>query len=200
MANDDHQDRRRAERIPINTEFAAVPSAVYISDLSEYGVFVHTDTPSPLGTKLKLRFTVLLDDPVIVEGEGRVVRHQEDPSPGMGIEFTELSPEMILRVNDVLARQRPRDSGPPLPAAEGLGSLAYDSDDGEGEHEDPLDTAATLMLGRAASELVRPPPPSASSSGVFRPPPMPGGGASEEAKTGIYEPVSAAMDDSDSEQ
>ena len=61
MADDDDHDRRRAERIPIYTEFAAMPSATYISDLSEYGVFVHTQQPAPMGTKLKLRFTVLLE-------------------------------------------------------------------------------------------------------------------------------------------
>lgn len=109
-------ERRRAERIRINAEFAAMSSATYISDLSEYGVFVHTPSLSPMGTTLKLRFTVLLDDPVIVEAEGRVVRHQEEPTRGMGIEFTDLAPEMILRINDVVARQRPRDSGPPLSA------------------------------------------------------------------------------------
>lgn len=109
-------ERRRAERIRINAEFAAMSSATYISDLSEYGVFVHTPSLSPMGTTLKLRFTVLLDDPVIVEAEGRVVRHQEEPTRGMGIEFTDLAPEMILRINDVVARQRPRDSGPPLAA------------------------------------------------------------------------------------
>lgn len=111
----DGPERRRAERIPINMEFSAVPEATYISDLSEYGVFVHTPRPAPLGAKIRLRFSVLLDDPVVISAEGRVVRHQGGAqSPGMGIEFTELDPETILRINDVVSRQRPRDSGPPL--------------------------------------------------------------------------------------
>lgn len=90
-----------------------MPSGTYISDLSEYGVFIHSDEQVPLGTKLKLRFTVLLDDPVIISAEGRVVRHQTEPL-GMGLEFTDLDPETILRINDVVSRQRPRDSGPPI--------------------------------------------------------------------------------------
>lgn len=206
MASDDEKssDRRRAERIPINTAFAAMPSATYISDLSELGVFVHTPTPSAMGSMIKLRFTVLLDDPVIVEAEGRVVRHQQEPTPGMGIEFTEVSPEMILRINDVVARQRPRDSGPPLPKAEGLGTLGYDSDDDvepvEAAHaprrdDDSLDAATTLQRGEVPST-------SASSSGMFRPPPMPGGRArsDDDAKTGLYQPVEGTKTlDSDSE-
>lgn len=90
-----------------------MPDGTYISDLSEYGVFIHSEEQVPLGTKLKLRFTVLLDDPVIISAEGRVVRHQSDPL-GMGLEFTDLDPETILRINDVVSRQRPRDSGPPI--------------------------------------------------------------------------------------
>lgn len=153
----EESDRRRAERIRINAEFANVPSAIYISDLSEYGVFVHTESPAAMGTRLKLRFTVLLDDPVIIEGEGRVVRQQREPS-GMGIEFTELSPEMILRVNDVISRQRPRDSGPPLEAEPILP-----------DHSEPL------------------PAPTPAKGGMFKPPPLPGAKADmDDAPTSLY--------------
>jgi hypothetical protein len=178
-ADDDASDRRRAARIPINAGFATMPSATYISDLSEYGVFVHTPSPSPRGSKLKLRFTVLLDDPVIVEGEGRVVRQQYEPVPGMGIEFTELSPEMILRINDVVSRQRPRDLGPPLARR----------DDGE----PGFDAADTLRSDRAAAST------DAAAGGLFRPPPRPGP-ADENAKTSLYRALNVELDDPDSEQ
>lgn len=159
MVEQDESERRRAERIRINAEFATMPSATYISDLSEYGVFVHTPSPAPLGSNLKLRFTVLLDDPVIVEGEGRVVRQQREPS-GMGIEFTDLSPEMILRVNDVISRQRPRDSGPPIEA-------------------EPI-----LPDNSEHSPAPLPPPP-AHGTVTFRPPPLPErrGGNNDAKKT-----------------
>lgn len=180
MADDDGHDRRRAERIPINTEFAAMPSATYISDLSEYGVFVHTDQPAAMGTKLKLRFTVVLDDPVVIAAEGRVVRHQHDPQ-GMGIEFTELDPETILRINDVVSRQRPRDSGPPL-AREG--------------GEDGLDSAETLVRGETAAV-----DDDGSAPRTFRPPPLPGGAKAEvdeTQKTAMFRAVSeSAGEDSE---
>jgi Tfp pilus assembly protein PilZ len=110
--SDNDPDRRRGERLNINEEFESV-GAIYVSDLSEHGVFVHTSDQLPIGTTVELRFSVLLDDPVVIQGLGKVVRHQSDP-PGMGVEFGPLSPAMVLRIQDVIARQRPRDSGPPL--------------------------------------------------------------------------------------
>ena len=106
-------DRRRAERVPVNPQFAGLVTPAYVSNLSEYGVFVHAEKPLPVGAVIDLQFTVVLDDPVVLKGRGKVVRQQDEPS-GMGVEFTDLDPEMILRINDVVTRQRPRDSGPPL--------------------------------------------------------------------------------------
>ena len=110
-------DRRRAERVTVNFEFrgdADMPT--HVANLSEHGVFVQTDRHLPLGTEVDLRFTVVLDDPVVIEGRGRVVRYQADPVVGMGFEFTHLDPEMLLRLADVVRRNRPRDSGPPIGA------------------------------------------------------------------------------------
>ncbi len=175
---DDPADRRRAERIPINVEFAAMSTATYISDLSEYGVFVHTETPAARGSKVKLRFTVLLDDPVIVEGEGRVVRRQTDPG-GMGIEFTDLSPEMILRINDVVSRQRPRDSGPPL---------ARDAQDDDDDHSDDSLLGSSDEDGDADGS---------SRRKAFSPPPRVDHDDVEDLKTGRYPSVPSADDDSE---
>lgn len=187
---DDPSDRRRGARIPVNAEFASMPSATFISDLSEYGVFVHTPTPAPRGTRLKLRFTVLLDDPVIVEGEGKVVRQQYEPAPGMGIEFTELEPEMILRINDVISRQRPLDLGPPLSRDEDTDTdtLETAATLTRGDVEDPIDTAQTLRRD----------PVGKGGFGAFRPPAMPG--SDEHAKTGLYQPVGIGIEDPDAEQ
>lgn len=111
-------DRRRAERVDVNFEFRGdLDTPIHVANLSEYGVFVQTDRHVPLGTEVELRFTVVVDDPIVIEGRGRVIRHQSDPS-GMGFEFTRLEPEMLLRVADVVRRNRPRDSGPPIVTAE----------------------------------------------------------------------------------
>jgi Tfp pilus assembly protein PilZ len=111
----DESERRRGERVFVNQEFSDPDSRTptYVSDLSEHGVFVHTRQKVPLGTTIELRFTVLLDEPIVIQGLGKVVRHQSAPV-GVGVEFGPMSPEMVLRIHDVLARQRPRASGEPV--------------------------------------------------------------------------------------
>ncbi len=111
--NDDQSDRRRAERVPVNAEFGQIPAPTYVSDLSERGVFVHTDQRFALGTELTVRFTVILDDPVVIEARGQVVRVSNDPA-GLGVEFVQLTPDMVLRLGDVVAHQRPHRLGPPI--------------------------------------------------------------------------------------
>lgn len=116
MSRDGGEERRKAERVAVNREFETLdPSFTYVSDLSETGVFIHTVERHPVGTRVQLRFTILLDDPVVIDGTGLVVRHQDSPS-GMGIRFDELDPATVLRLNDVVTRQRPRDPGVPLDA------------------------------------------------------------------------------------
>lgn len=111
---DETQDRRRAERVPVNAEFADLgDDMTFVSDLSEHGVFVHTRDLIAVGSVIDVRFTVILEDPILLVGRGRVARHQQQPQ-GMGIEFFELSAETILRINDVIARSRPRDLTAPL--------------------------------------------------------------------------------------
>jgi hypothetical protein len=86
-----------------------------VSDLSETGVFVHTEEPLAIGSDIELCFTVSLgtgiDEPVLFQGHGRVVRHGDDPM-GMGVEFVDLDEsardvvrKMLLR--DEAARSRP---------------------------------------------------------------------------------------------
>lgn len=104
---DEPPERRRAERVAVNAEFGTMPGLVHVSDLSEHGVFVHTDRVPSLGALVTVRFTVLLDDPVVIAARGKVVRHQAEPR-GVGIEFTKLSPDMVLRIGDVVTHQRPR--------------------------------------------------------------------------------------------
>jgi hypothetical protein len=108
-------DRRRDERVPINNEFGrlADEAATWVSDLSEGGVFVHSRDQLPIGSLIELRFTVLLEDPIMIEATGTVVRHSLHPR-GMGVAFAGVSPEMIGRIQDVLKRRRPHDSGSPI--------------------------------------------------------------------------------------
>lgn len=105
MTSSTDDDRRRAGRFRVNAEFSAAGAFRYVSDLSESGVFVHGPTAPAVGSAVRLRFTLLLDDPVVIEAEGRVARHQAEP-PGIGVEFGPLSPQMLLRIHDAIAHAR----------------------------------------------------------------------------------------------
>lgn len=85
-------ETEREERVTINKEFESYDAFIseYVTNISRTGVFVRSKTPLTVGTKVNLRFTVIMDDIETIEGVGEVVRVHEDPA-GMGVVFTELS-------------------------------------------------------------------------------------------------------------
>ena len=101
-------DKRRAERVVINREFENFEAFVeeYVTNISRTGVFIRTKTPLPIGTRVRLRFSVIMTEIETVEGEGEVVRVQDDP-PGMGVVFTSLTSYSAGLLEKLLTR-RPR--------------------------------------------------------------------------------------------
>ena len=61
-----------------------------MTNISATGVFIKSQAPLTVGTRVNLRFTVIMDDIETIEGIGEVVRVEKDP-PGMGVVFRELS-------------------------------------------------------------------------------------------------------------
>ena len=93
MPDDKSADvQRKDERVTINKEFESYDAFIneYVTNISRSGVFVRSKTPLPVGTRVNLRFTVIMDDIETIEGVGCVVRVHDDPA-GMGVVFTELS-------------------------------------------------------------------------------------------------------------
>ena len=88
--NDD--DKRSAPRLTINKEFESFDAFIqeYVTNISKDGVFIKSQAPLAVGTKVSLRFTVIMSDIETIEGVGEVVRVDKDP-PGMGVVFRELS-------------------------------------------------------------------------------------------------------------
>lgn len=86
------KEQRTTERVTINKEFESFDAFIqeYVTNISRTGVFVKSKQPLPIGTKVNLKFTVIMDDIETIEGIGEVVRVQQDP-PGMGVVFRELS-------------------------------------------------------------------------------------------------------------
>lgn len=85
-------EKRQDDRVTINKEFESFDAFIheYVTNISRTGVFVKSKKPLPVGTRVNLKFTVIMDDIETIEGIGEVVRVQEDP-PGMGVVFRELS-------------------------------------------------------------------------------------------------------------
>ena len=92
------QKYRKDRRVTVNVEFASRDKFIreYVTNVSKSGMFIATHEPLPAGTKINLRFTVIIDGtPEVLEGEGQVVRVMRegvrDRKAGMGVAFTSLS-------------------------------------------------------------------------------------------------------------
>ena len=99
-------ERRHDTRRTINHEFASVDQFIneYVTNISRSGVFIKSEDPLPIGTRVNLRFSVILEELEIIEGLGEVVRRVEPgdgAAPGMGVvfvEMTQVSKELIERI------------------------------------------------------------------------------------------------------
>ncbi|MBP8196315.1 MAG: PilZ domain-containing protein [Deltaproteobacteria bacterium] len=82
----------RANRTTVNAEFEAVDAHLseYVVNVSRTGALIRSKDPLPVGTRVNLRFSILLDEIEIVEGVAEVVRIETAP-PAMGVVFRRLS-------------------------------------------------------------------------------------------------------------
>ena len=102
------RDQRRHHRLTINKEFASIDDfiAEYVTDISRGGVFIRSKSPLPVGTKVTLKFSVMLDDFETIEGEGEVVRVVVDDgdNQGMGVVFTEITDASQSIIDQLVTR------------------------------------------------------------------------------------------------
>jgi uncharacterized protein (TIGR02266 family) len=93
--------------VTINKEFESFDIFIheYVTNISRTGVFVRSKNPLPVGTPVNLKFTVIMDDIEVIEGEGEVVRVEDDP-PGMGVVFNELTSYSQQLIERLLTRSR----------------------------------------------------------------------------------------------
>ena len=99
-------DRRIEARRTINHEFRSVEQFIgeYVVNLSRGGVFIRSDDPLPVGTRVNLKFTVIFEDLELIEGVGEVVRvvaPRGAGAPGMGVVLVELflvSKDLVERI------------------------------------------------------------------------------------------------------
>ncbi|MDI7266629.1 MAG: PilZ domain-containing protein [Myxococcota bacterium] len=104
--------RRRSERLTINKEFESFDAFIeeYVTNISRTGVFIRSKNPLAIGTRVNLKFTVVMNDLETIEGQGEVVRVQDDP-PGMGVVFTSLTSYSAGLLEKMLTRRRDGSGG-----------------------------------------------------------------------------------------
>ena len=100
-------DKRGNERVTINKEFESFDAFIqeYVTNISRTGVFIKSQQPLAIGTRVNLRFTVIMDDIETIEGVGEVVRVESSPA-GMGVVFVELSHYSRDLLDKMLTRQK----------------------------------------------------------------------------------------------
>lgn len=104
-------DRRIDARRTINHQFSSMEEFIdeYVVNLSRSGLFIKSEDPLPIGTRVNLRFTVIYKDLEIIEGVGEVVRRIEagtpGQTPGMGVVFVELSQVSRELIERILVRR-----------------------------------------------------------------------------------------------
>lgn len=92
-------ERRRAPRFAVRDLRIDVQSGdsflyAYVRNIGELGIFVATDEPLPVGSRLTLRFPARGNiGPLTLGGEVRWVNPATGRNPGMGIAFDPLSPD-----------------------------------------------------------------------------------------------------------
>lgn len=96
------KEQRQAWRSPllldVTYEGAGAQAETRISDISVTGVYIEMVSPVPVGSNLKLSFT--LPDGYAVHTEGVVVHSQ--PHTGIGVEFTALKREDARRIRQFI--------------------------------------------------------------------------------------------------
>jgi len=97
----------REERVTINHEFSSVDQFIteYVTNISRSGVFIRSKDPLPVGTKVNLRFTVIMDEIETIEGVGEVVRVSHNPA-GMGVAFVELTSYSQRLIEKLMTRKK----------------------------------------------------------------------------------------------
>ena len=100
-------ERRRSARMPIEmwVEDLTDGGVVYrrAGNLSKGGLYLDQTIPLPIGSKVKLRFT-LPEDTVVVTVTGQIVSINSRERLGMGIKFLDLEEAMQTRIESFIER------------------------------------------------------------------------------------------------
>lgn len=108
---DSRAERRSYERFEVTWSVDCVTEDTFlyasIGNISEMGIFVRTTDPLPVGTQLTLRFAPMNStDPFVLRGTVQWINAlrplSDNPNPGMGIRFIDLSLEDRERIVETI--------------------------------------------------------------------------------------------------
>jgi|SRR4051794_22780636 type IV pilus assembly protein PilZ len=99
--DDRGHERREHERFEtsISVDYASGETFLFASlqNISTMGIFIRTNEPMAIGTRLRLRFHVDEGDALVLDGEVTWINpykpRGENLNPGMGVRFIELTPD-----------------------------------------------------------------------------------------------------------
>jgi len=99
----ENDERRSAPRVSAHLHLHLVYEDLdelvesYSRDISEGGIYVKTENPLPIGSKVQLKISIVHQELMYIDALCEVVHADEkngaDPSRGMGVRFIEISPE-----------------------------------------------------------------------------------------------------------
>lgn len=105
-------DRRRADRagVTVRIDYATIDEifSEFTRDINEGGVFIETEKPHQPGTQVSMQFH-LPGGREVLQTIGRVVRvwsGNDATSPGMGIEFDELTAQDRSKIDRIVRALR----------------------------------------------------------------------------------------------
>jgi uncharacterized protein (TIGR02266 family) len=116
---DDTRATRIETDIKVTSPYSALPSDAHITNLSASGAFIHTKEPLTGETTFALNFR-LPGDNAAISVHARVVWSRSThsvASPGMGVQFTTITPEHKNKLADFVQRSIWGDSKKPTPAS-----------------------------------------------------------------------------------
>jgi len=103
------KDARFEVKIKVDYSTKDIFVSNYVTNLSKGGVFIETKTPLPVQSEIRLTF-ILPEFNVKIEAKGKVVwtydvkKGTSKVVSGMGIKFTDLSPENKAQIEEYLMK------------------------------------------------------------------------------------------------
>jgi c-di-GMP-binding flagellar brake protein YcgR len=104
-------ERRQFVRVPVSLQikFASIESLENVltaatSDMSMGGLFIKTNNPRPVGTKVQIQIPNTDGAVVTLNGLVKAIRYKDQKPLGMGIEFLDVDGTCLECIREIMAK------------------------------------------------------------------------------------------------